>query len=189
MTYEQWINSSYDRVKDKLERYAKSQGNTFDEDLFHDVLLKMATKTLTATTESSFDDYLFISFKTNTRRERMYARNAKRDLNQSSSIGDLYERYCTKEMDEPLDKVRKDLKTDFAAMYLAERASTVFDETSVHLFSLKFLTKGITYQKLQNLYPQVKGVRQKVLDVKNWLKANVPKEEIDRAFDLKYGEL
>ena len=46
----------------------------------------------------------------------------------------------------------------------------------------------MTYKKLSEK-TKIKGVRQKVVDVKHWLKENLTKEEINNAFYTMYGDL
>lgn len=46
----------------------------------------------------------------------------------------------------------------------------------------------MTYKQLTDK-TGIKGVRQKILDVKQWLKDNLTKEEINKAFQLAYGDL
>jgi hypothetical protein len=46
----------------------------------------------------------------------------------------------------------------------------------------------MTYKKLAEK-TKMKGVRQKVVEVKNWLKENLTKDEINNAFYLMYGDL
>ena len=46
----------------------------------------------------------------------------------------------------------------------------------------------MTYAQLAKK-TNAKGIRQKVVTVKNWLKENVKKEDIKKAFELEYGDL
>lgn len=46
----------------------------------------------------------------------------------------------------------------------------------------------MTYQRLAEK-TGIKSVRQKVVDVKNWLKQNVKQEDIRKEFDAIYGEI
>ncbi len=46
----------------------------------------------------------------------------------------------------------------------------------------------MTYKKLQEK-TKAKKCRQKVSDVKNWIKENISKEEVKKAFNIMYGNL
>ena len=46
----------------------------------------------------------------------------------------------------------------------------------------------MTYNKLAEKTKE-KCVRQRVVNIKNWLKDNVSKEEVDKAFQRLYGNL
>ena len=62
-----------------------------------------------------------------------------------------------------------------------------FDGEYFYLFKLKQLC-GYTYKQLTQK-TNIKGARQKVLDVKAWLKNNLTKDEINKAFINIYGDL
>jgi hypothetical protein len=63
-----------------------------------------------------------------------------------------------------------------------------WDDEHFLLFRLKYLVPQMTYKKLQEK-TQAKKCRQKVSDVKNWIKENVSKEEVKNAFNIMYGNL
>ena len=62
-----------------------------------------------------------------------------------------------------------------------------FDQEHFYLFRIKTLG-NLTYKQLQQK-TNIKGARQKVIDVKNFLKNNVTKEEINDAFQQMYSDL
>ena len=82
--------------------------------------------------------------------------------------------------------MRSDLYKDFATLYLLKQVEEQFDDEHFYLFRLKTFT-NLTYAQLAEK-TGVKGCRQKVVDVKNWLKENVSKEEVEKAFENDYGE-
>ena len=184
-----WLNKHYDEQKNKLIAFCNDKKFNWDEDIFCSTYLKIYEKIMkcgiTDDSDNGFDNYLFKSFKTNTMREAQYARNQKRDGNVINLTG-AYEAYKNTELSQQ-EKLKSDLKKDFTALYLLQMAEQQFDSESFYLFKLKTFEK-ITYKQLQER-TGIKGVRQKVVNIKNNLKENVTKEEIDKAFNELYGDL
>ena len=185
-----WINDNYNKQKDKLQAFCNDKNYTFDEDIFSDTYLKIYEKILKYgikdDSDKGFDNYMFISFKINTLRESQYARNQKRDGNVINLSG-AYEEYKNTELSQA-EKLKNDLKKDFYTLYLMHKAEEVFDKESFYLFRLKVFENGMTYKKLQEK-TGIKDCRQKVVNVKNWLKEHVSKKEIEREFQEIYGDL
>ena len=84
--------------------------------------------------------------------------------------------------------LKSDLYKDFATLYLMKKVESNFDNEHFYLFRVKELTPGMTYKKLSES-TNLKGVRQKVVEVKKWLQQNVTKEDINNAFMKMYGDL
>lgn len=185
-----WINDNYQIQKDKLVAFCNDKKYEFDEDIFSDTYLKIYDKILKYgikdDSDKGFDNYMFISFKINTIRDRQYARNQKRDGNVINLSG-AYETYKNTELTEQ-EKLKSDLKKDFYTLYLLHKAEANFDSESFYLFKQKVFEKGLTYKQLQEK-TGIKGCRQKVVNVKNWLKENVSKKEIEKEFQEIYGDL
>lgn len=187
--YLKWVNDNYDSIKNKLIAFCNDKNYQWDEDTFSDTYLKIYEKILKQPlqddTDSGFANYTFISFKINTIRSKQYARNAKRDGNCTNLTG-AYERYKNGELSEE-EKLKSDLYKDFATLYLMRKAEEVFDRESFYLFRLKTF-ENMTYKQLA-ARTGIKGVRQKVINVKNYLKDNVTKNEIDKVFNELYGDI
>lgn len=185
-----WINDNYKFQKDKLQAFCNDKKYEFDEDIFSDTYLKIYDKILKYgikdDSDKGFDNYMFISFKINTIRDRQYARNQKRDGNVINLSG-AYENYKNTELTEQ-EKLKSDLYKDFATLYLLHKAEQQFDQESFYLFKLKVFEKGLTYKQLQEK-TGIKGCRQKVVNVKNWLKENVRQQEVKEEFDNIYGDI
>ncbi len=185
-----WINDNYQIQKDKLVAFCNDKKYEFDEDIFSDTYLKIYDKILKYgikdDSDKGFDNYMFISFKINTIRDRQYARNQKRDGNVINLSG-AYENYKNTELTEQ-EKLKSDLYKDFATLYLLHKAEQQFDQESFYLFKLKVFEKGLTYKQLQEK-TGIKGCRQKVVNVKNWLKENVRQQEVKEEFDNIYGDI
>ena len=185
-----WINDNYKPQKDKLIAFCNDKKYEFDDDIFADTYLKIYDKILKYgikdESDKGFDNYMFISFKINTLRETQYARNQKRDGNVINLTG-AYEKHKNSELTEQ-EKLKSDLKKDFYTLYLLHKAESNFDSESFYLFKLKTFEKGLTYRQLQEK-TGIKGCRQKVVNIKNWLKDNISKSEIEKEFQELYGDL
>lgn len=171
-------------LKPKMKAYCNSMNKQWSEDVFMQTILNcynaIARKGgLVDKSEKGISNYFFNSFYTNIKREALYSRNAKRD-NTNDLFGE-YEHYQGTNLTES-EKVESDLYKDFAVLYLLKRAEQQFDPETFYLFNLKFIGQ-YTYKQLQE-HVKAKAIRQRVAEVKRWLKENVTKEEIDDAFNI-----
>lgn len=181
----EFIATNLERLKRKMEAYCNSNGLDYDPDIFSDTYLRIYDKItkdgLEDTTEAGMLNYFFMAFKTNLKREKMYARNCKRDLNiQDDDLYDLYESWYNDHNISEREKLTNDLYKDFATVYICDKVANNFDDEHYNLFRLKMLT-SLTYKQLAQK-TQCKGVRAKVLTVKNWCKENITKDEIKQEF-------
>lgn len=188
----QFVNDNYRQLYSKMEAYCNSNGLQFDEDIYADTYLKIYEKItkdgLEDDTEVGMLNYFFKSFKTNTLREKMYARNQKRDLNvQGDDLYQLYENWYNDNNVSEIDKLVSDLYKDFAAVYICQLVEKEFDSEHFNLFRMKMFG-DMTYKQLAQK-TQSKGVRAKVLAVKNWCKENISKDDIKSAFWDNFSEL
>lgn len=81
-----------------------------------------------------------------------------------------------------------DLFRDYAVLYVMMIAEQNFDSEHFYLFKLKELCKDMTYKKLSEK-TKIKGVRQKVVEVKRFIQANVTKDEIRKSFYETFGDI
>lgn len=192
-TFINYINDHYDELYYKYRQFCKEKNYTWDEDIFQDTIVKchdaiVKKGGLDDTTSQGIENYFFISFKLNIKREGQYARNQKRDLNYSSEkISSAYEDWYNTNKDDSRTKLINDLYKDFATLYIMTVVEEHFDNEYFYLFKLKQLC-NYTYKQLSEK-TGIRGARQKVLDVKNWLKENLTKDEINKAFINMYGDL
>lgn len=188
-----YINDHYNHLKYKYINFCREKGYQWDEDIFSDTILKCYEAInkkgkLEDTSDQGIQNYFFISFKMNLKREGQYARNMKRDLNVSSDeIEELYEDYYNKNNSSSAQKVYKDLFKDFSVLYIMTIVEDNFSPEEFYLFRIKTLG-NLTYKELQEK-TKIKASRQKVINVKNFLKTNVKKEDIKKAFNTIYGDL
>lgn len=188
----QYVGDNYSQLMGKMEAYCNANSLDFDEDIFCNTYLKVYEKIakdgINDETETGMLNYFFKSFKLNTLREKMYARNQKMDANvDDDKLLQLYEDWYNDVNISEFDKLKSDLYKDFAAVYICQLVENRFDSEHYNLFTQKIFG-GLTYKQLAEK-TKAKGVRTKVLEVKNWLKANVTKAQIKDAFFAKFGEM
>lgn len=185
-----YINDHYQEIYNSFLAFCNNKNYKFDDDIFQDTILKcynLITKQgyMKDTSEQGMKNYFFMAFKQNLQRETQYARNQKRDGN-IVNLTTANERFQNSKLTQK-EKLLNDLRKDFFTLYLLRKVEENFDGEHFYLFRLKTFT-NMTYAKLAE-HTGAKGVRSKVVDVKNWLKSNVTKEEIEKAFEDEYGDL
>lgn len=189
-----YINDHYTLLKNKYRKFCIEKQYDWNEDVFSDTILNCynaITKKgqLNDTTAQGIENYFFRSFKQNIQREKQYCRVSKRDLNYTSdSLNIAYENWYNETKDSAINKIRTDLYKDFATLYIMHRVEDTFDAEHFRLFNLKTMIPNMTYKKLQEK-THCTSCRQKVVNVKNWVKDNVTKKEITEAFQRIYGNL
>lgn len=188
-----YINDHYDLLKNRYRRFCSEKHYDWDDDIFGDTIVKCYDAIerkggLNDHTDQGIEDYFFRSFKQNLQREKQYCRVAKRDYNVTTDeVNQLYEDKYNRDNDSSLIKLKNDLYIDFATLYIMQRVEQEFDSEHFLLFRLKTLC-NLTYRQLQDK-TRLRGVRQKFLTVKNWVKSNVSKQEVNDAFYQMYGDL
>lgn len=187
-----YIGENYEILKKRYINFCKDKHYQWDDDIFADTIIKCHDAiekkgNLKDNSPQGMENYFFQSFKINLKREKQYSRVAKRDTNLTDIVDELYENYYNGANMTAHEKVKSDLFKDFATLYIMMAVEEEFDAEHMHLFQLKYLC-NLTYRQLAQK-TRSKGVRQKVLDVKKWLKDNITKEEIKKAFDEQYGKM
>ena len=189
-----YINDNYKTLKNKYRRFCKEKDYQWDEDIFSDTILSCYTAIerkggLDDTTNQGIENYFFRSFKQNIQREKQYCRVAKRDLNYNSdNINDIYEIWYNENNSPARVKLLNDLYKDFATLYILTKVEDNFDAEHFLLFRLKYLIPNMTYKKLQEK-TQAKKCRQKVIEVRDWVRANISKDDIKKVFNKMYSDL
>ena len=190
MIFLQYISDHYDELSDRFKAFCADKSYIYDEDVYgdtilkcHDTILKHGLKDLTG---DGIENYFFRSFTQNTKREKQYSRNAKRD-NNITDISMEYENYFNNSNITAFEKLSKDLYKDFATLYLLKKIEENFDADVVYVFKLKTFL-NLTYKQLAGK-TKIKAARQKYITAKQWLKENVTKTEINKAFFERYGNL
>lgn len=189
-----YIGAHYDSIKGKLKMLCRKNGQPFSEDSYHDVILKChkAIKKKGKLKDSSptgMEGYLIRAYMNHEVDIKRVANVAKRDLNYNSdNITELHEKWYNDNHSDAKEKIKQDMYKDFSCLYLLSKVEDNFDQEHFYLFRVKELVPGMTYKKLSES-TNLKGVRQKVVEVKKWLQENVTKEDITNAFYKMYGDL
>lgn len=181
------IGANYERLKDKFKRFCKNQHYQWNEDVFSDTILKtyelIGKKGLNDLSPDGIENYLFMAFKQNTKREKVYYRNR-----QKAEIEDLnvaYDDYYNQHNEPANNKILRDLKEDFSVLYVIRKVEQNFDEEHSYCFKMKYLYK-LTYKQLQEKCAKmnIRNSRQKCIDVMRWSKENITEQEVEKAFEL-----
>lgn len=188
-----YISDHYNQLYYKYRQFCKEKDYQWDEDIFQDTIVNCYSAIskkgkLQDTSNQGIENYFFKSFKMNIMREKQYARNQKRDLNvEADDVDVMYEEWTNNNKEDSRTKIVSDMWKDFSCLYIMMLVEDNWDDEHFYLFRLKHLC-NMTYKQLTDK-TGIKGVRQKILDVKQWLKDNLTKEEINKAFQLAYGDL
>ena len=185
----QVISLKYNEIKEGFRMECRKTMTEFDEDIFHSTILNcyntIKLKGLSDLTMQGMKNYLFRSFKMNTKREALYMRNARRDFNISGSDAmSIYERNGLYE-ETTEEKIRKQLLNDYSVVYILNLVEENFDTISFYCFRLKWLIPKMTYQKLREI-TKVKDCKKRCVDIVKWLKLNVNRGDILTDFEKKY---
>ena len=132
-----YINENYDKVKSTLQIISGQRHQAFDEDIFHDTILR-CHKTikkrgeLKDKTPYGITSYLMRSYFTNILEDKRSAKHAKRDLNyDSDNISELYEDWYNSNNSDAKNKILTDTFKDFSVLYLMLKAEEQFAFTAL----------------------------------------------------------
>ena len=173
-------NLMFNNSKKKIE---------FSPDIFNDTIIKCyerlkIKKFMKDESPKGMDNYFLKSLYLNTMMEKRYAyikkRNANVDVNELLSNRDNGD-------DRTHKKLVSDLYTDFSVLYIMMQVEKNFDQQHFYLYRLKTLCE-MTYKQVCDK-TQVKGARNMILEVNQWVKDNIKREEIDKTFQELYGEI
>lgn len=187
-----WVGNNYERIKKKYMKFCSVKHYEWDEDIFASTYLKVHDKILKNgiddNTEQGFENYFFLSFRNNVKREGQYARNAKRDSNVTSNdLNELYEIWFNKSYDSSKTKLLSDLYKDFAALYILLNVEQHFGSEYLTLFREKYFNSK-TYKEIKQRYPNVSKTRDKIIETKAWVIENIKKDDINKLFEELYNE-
>ncbi len=187
------VGNHYKEIETKLKMLSGRNHQPYDKDAYQEVIIKcykrIQTKgVLNDKTPYGIESYLIKSYFNFLVDIKRSAEKQKRDLNYNSdNIQDLYEKFYNANNDTARTKIASDLFKDFSILYIMTRVEDNFDQESFYLFRLKHLCE-LTYRQVYEK-THIKGARQKILEVKQWLKDNIMKEDIKKAFNTIYGNI
>lgn len=189
-----YVGKNYDKIQGKIKIICGRNKQPYNQDFLQDSIIRChnAIKKrgyIKDKTPYGIESYLIKAYFTNVREDKRAAINAKRDLNYNSdNISTLYEDWYNDNNVSALTKIKEDLFKDYSILYLITVVEENFDQEHSYLFKLKNLSKDMTYKKLADK-THIKGCRQKVLEVKEFLQENVTKEQIKESFNEIFSEL
>ena len=189
MRYLTYVGINYKNLMKRMKAFCSDKGYIWDEDVLADTFLKVhdriEKKGIEDASDDGFENYTFMAFRQNVKREALYARVKKRC--ETEDVHTLYERYFNSTKTSSTEKIQGDLFKDFSLIYILMKVEENFDEDHFYLFKLKHLC-GMTYKELSEK-TKIPNARKKVLTVMHWLKKNITKDEIAKRFDETYGYL
>lgn len=155
-----FISQQYELIKKSLKKdLRKSRNLDFDEDVFHDTLLKCVEKyeELDFKNDEEFISYIIVSFKTNLKRDKLYAVNSKRYDGEvedfESEFKDNTNNYSNIDIDIIIEEINRE-----------------FGEDDCNKFS-DWLINQLTIQEINNKY-NCKNARYIIDKIKNYIKEN-----------------
>ena len=181
-----FANDHYEDYKKKWAKYLYDRQVDFDEDVFSETVLKVYdyinTNGIKDDSDSGLANYWFKSFNTNIKREKQYSRNVNRDKNIDAT------EELSKEMngeDELKLKIRRHVFEDWSIVYILRLVEDNFDSISFHCFRLYYILDKMTYSKLREI-TKVPDSKKRVVTIKNWLKDNLTKQQMEKEFSKYY---
>lgn len=180
------VNYNYSSLKNKWKKHLIEKRIDWDDDVFSDTILKVyeyiKKNGLKNNDEDGMKNYFFKSFVTNIKREQQYSRNAYRDYNVDAfEIND--KQIDKKDLLE--NKIRKQIFDDWCVIFILQLVEKKFDKISFHCFRLYYILPKITYEKLREI-TKVKDCKKRVVTIKNWLKENLNKKDLEKKFSKHY---
>ena len=187
--YLTYVGINYKNLMKRMKAFCSDKGYIWDEDVLADTFLKVHDRIekngIEDSSDDGFENYTFMAFRQNVKREALYARVKKRC--ETEDVHTLYERYFNSTKTSSTEKIQGDLFNDCYLIYLLMKVEENFDNDHFYLFKLKHLC-GMTYKELSEK-TKIPNARKKVLTVMHWLKKNITKQEIEKRFDETYGYL
>lgn len=187
------IGTHYNEIEEKLKMLSGRNKQPYDKDAFQESIVKCYTYIkkkvkMKDTSPYGIESYLIRTYLNYIKEIKRSAQTAKRDFNYNSdNIGEIYERYYNSNNDTAKVKIASDLFKDFSILYIMTQVEDNFDQESFYLYRLKTLS-NLTYQQIAQK-TQNKGSRQKILEVKEWVKNNIFKDDVRKAFNIIYSDL
>lgn len=181
-----YIGDNYNQLKKRMKGYCFNKSIIFNEDVFQSTIIRCydlitKNKTMKDNTPSGIENFFFMAFKTNIVRELEYAYIKNRDYNiTGDALKDKYEEYKETETTQD-EKVSRDMYLDFSTKYILNLIEQNFSPVDFHLFKIK-LFYTCTYKRLKEL-TKIKDCKNRIIKINEWVKQNITKQEINKAFE------
>ena len=191
-TYYDIVGKNYKHLIHVCKEVCKKNREQFSEDILNDTVIQIHNiikkkGQLDDMSEKGILNYFTRSYVNNLRCEKRYAVISKRDWNvKQESIQDLYESYLNTKT-TPKEKIFKDLLEDFSVLFIMKMVELNFDSERYYLFKLKMLC-NMTYKEIHDK-THIKKSRDKIIEVKKWVKENLSRDKIKQEFFSLYPEL
>ena len=180
----QYIGTIYEEYRMKYFKMANDLNYNVNEDMLNDTILacynSIARNNLSDTTEQGMRNYLFRAFKINLNAVSNYDKR-KDVVDDLSALAEQYEN----QEEATYNKIKKQLLDDYSVIYILDKVESNFDTISFHCFRLKTMIEKCTYQKLREI-TKVRDCKKRVVKVNKWLRENISKKDIYKAFITDY---
>ena len=180
----QYIGTIYEEYRMKYFKMANDLNYNVKEDMLNDTIIacynSIARNNLSDTTEQGMRNYLFRAFKVNLNAVSNY--DKRKDV--VDDLTALAEQYET-QGEATYHKIKKQLLDDYSVIYILDKVESNFDTISFHCFRLKTMIEKCTYQKLREI-TKVRDCKKRVVKVNKWLRENISKKDIYKAFITDY---
>ena len=141
MRYLTYVGINYKNLMKRMKASCSDKGYIWDEDVLADTFLKVhdriEKKGIEDSSDAGFENYTFMAFRQNVKREALYARVKKRC--ETEDVHTLYERYFNSTKTSSTEKIQGDLFKDFSLIYILMKVEENFDEDHFYHFKLKHL--------------------------------------------------
>jgi len=183
------VNQNYEKIRQICKDVCLRNKEKYSEDTLNDTVIQIHKIIIK---KGQLDDmscsgimrYFVRSYVNNLRCEKRYAYVKKRDLNLTpEEFNEKHEQSLT----STKEKIKKDLFEDFAVLYVMKLVELNFDSEHFYLYRLKTLGQK-TYKQIFD-ETGIKRCREKIIEVSNWLRKNVSRDDIKKEFYFIYGNL
>lgn len=189
-----WLNRNHDSNTDKLKKYCSHNHFKWDENVYNETVKLIANRILRKgalknMSDSSIDDFFFISFKHNLTRDSKRSFFCKRDanINDHNGLSQAHENYLHNSITTE-QKIINDLREDFSALRILEEVEQAFGNEVAHSFAMKYL-QGKTYSEVIRKNKNVKDLKAKLLAAKAYIKEKLSRDQLEEEFSKFLEEM
>lgn len=193
-TFYKWLEKTLDAQLLKLKKYCSHKHYIWDEDLLQQTIWLVADNIikkggLQDMSEQGLDNFFFVSFINNLSRKYSYSYNKKRDDNISDDNGlfSVHEEYLNNQQ-QVEEKIKNDMREDFCTIRILEEVENQYGNEISHIFAQKYLM-GNTYSEVIRKNPNVKDLKKRLLEAKQYIKEKFSREKLNKEFEQFLDEI